>query len=250
MSIEFPVAEDAERELVILVPDAAPTADPPRLVEGRSALQRYRRIGVVLAVIDTLCLAAALLAAHGLRFGSLPDRGYLFGIALGAILWVGVFHALGLYAPYDLTRFEEFRRTISAVGIGLVVIIMLTFWFEVYLSRSWMAVTLVIALVLEVGARTIARSRGRPASSRSIAGAANAGGRQRAIRDRADGRPRYTWVGVPPARPHRYEQPPADQGSHDRHRPDHGAPAGVPRVRGGLRLRGLVGRLRSRRWGY
>ena len=169
MSVEFPVAEDAERELVILVPDAAPTADPPRLVESRSALQRYRRIGVVLAVIDTLCLAAALLAAHGLRFGSLPDRGYLFGIAVGAILWVGVFHALGLYAPYDLTRFEEFRRTISAVGIGLVVIIMLTFWFEVYLSRSWMAVTLVIALVLEVGARTIARSEvGRLRADRSL----------------------------------------------------------------------------------
>ena len=35
MSIEFRVAEDAEPTLVILVPDAAPTAAPPPLVEGQ-----------------------------------------------------------------------------------------------------------------------------------------------------------------------------------------------------------------------
>ena len=68
------------------------------------------------------------------------------------ILWVGVFRALGLYAPYDFTRFEEFRRTLSAAGIGLIVIILLTFWFEVYLSRSWMAITLAIVVALELGA--------------------------------------------------------------------------------------------------
>jgi exopolysaccharide biosynthesis polyprenyl glycosylphosphotransferase len=161
MSYEFQVVEDVEdveRLLVISVPDPARTADSPRPVRGKSALERYRRIGVALAVTDALCVATALLAAHSLRFGSLPSREYLFGIAVAVVLWVGVFHALGLYAPYDFTRFEEFRRTISAVGIGLVAIILLTFWFEVYLSRSWMAMTLLIALTLEVAARTIARA--------------------------------------------------------------------------------------------
>ena len=69
-----------------------------------------------------------------------------------------MFRALGLYAPYDFTRFEEFRRTLSAAGIGLVVIILLTFWFEVYLSRSWMAITLAIVVALELGARGVARA--------------------------------------------------------------------------------------------
>ena len=158
MAYEFRSVGDAESTLVFL-PEAAPSASTIPPIEGRSALQRYRRIGIMLAAIDALCLTAGLLAGHGIRFNSLPGRQYLFGIGLAAVLWVGVFRALGLYAPYDFTRFEEFRRTLSAAGIGLIVIILLTFWFEVYLSRSWMAITLAIVVALELGARGLARAR-------------------------------------------------------------------------------------------
>jgi hypothetical protein len=114
-------------------------------------------IGFALALIDILCLTTALLAAHALRFDSLPGRDYTIGMVVAAALWVGVFHAFGLYAPQHLPRVEEVRRTISAVGVGIVVVILLTFWLDVYLSRSWMAYTLIIALVLELSARGIAR---------------------------------------------------------------------------------------------
>jgi exopolysaccharide biosynthesis polyprenyl glycosylphosphotransferase len=124
---------------------------------GTSALRRYRLVGFLLMPIDVICLAVALLVAHTLRFGFLPEWDYMFQIALSGLLWPGVFHALGLYAPQHLSGLEEFRRTAVAVGIGIVVVILVTFWSDVYLSRSWMAVTLAIALVLELTTRMIVR---------------------------------------------------------------------------------------------
>ena len=125
---------------------------------GTSALRRYRQVGFALIPIDVLCLTIALLAAHALRFGFLPTQDYLIGMAVAAALWIGVFHALGLYAPHHFSWVEEFRRTVSAVGIGIVLVIMLTFWLDLYLSRSWMAITLLIAFVLEVTARRVVRA--------------------------------------------------------------------------------------------
>ena len=62
----------------------------------------------MLIVLDVLCLMLALLAAHALRFQLVPDGDYIVVIAVAGILWPGVFHALGLYAPQRLTGFEEF----------------------------------------------------------------------------------------------------------------------------------------------
>ncbi len=123
-------------------------------------------IAAMLVVIDILCLSAALLAAHALRFGSVPDSRYVIGIVASAIPWVMVFYVQGLYAPQHLSAHEDFRRTVSAVAVGIVLVILLSFWFDVYLSRSWMALTFVIALILELAARGILtlhveRMRGR-----------------------------------------------------------------------------------------
>jgi FlaA1/EpsC-like NDP-sugar epimerase len=74
-------------------------------------------------------------------------------------MWVAVFKALGLYSPEHLSGFEEFRRAVSAVCIGIVFLILMNFWVGRYLSRSWMALTLVIALVLEVSVRRAVRDR-------------------------------------------------------------------------------------------
>jgi len=148
--IDLTGAEDADETLVVDRPPIVPT--------GIDALRHYRWIGLALALIDVLCLTTALLAAHALRFGSPPSRDYWIGMVVAAALWVGVFHAVGLYAPQHLPRVEEVRRTISAVVIGIVLVILLTFWLDVYLSRSWMAFALIIALVLELTARGIVRS--------------------------------------------------------------------------------------------
>jgi len=148
--IDLTQADDGDEVLVVDRPPIVPTEI--------NALRHYRLIGLALALIDILCLTTALLAAHALRFGSPPSRDYWIGMVVAAALWVGVFHAVGLYAPQHLPRVEEVRRTISAVVIGIVLVILLTFWLDVYLSRSWMAFALIIALVLELTARGIVRS--------------------------------------------------------------------------------------------
>ena len=152
-----------EEPHVVYVPDldaeARDTSAPASTTVGISADQRFRRIAGLLVVLDVLCLAGALVAAHGLRFGFLPGGVHLIAaVVVASVLWVGVFHALGLYRPDHLSRPEEFRRTISAVGIGIVLIIVLTFWFEVYLSRSWIALTFLIAIVTELMARGFVRA--------------------------------------------------------------------------------------------
>jgi exopolysaccharide biosynthesis polyprenyl glycosylphosphotransferase len=138
-------------------PDDLVVAGPPVVATSKSALRHYRLISLALVPIDISCLVVALLAAHAIRFGFLPATDYLVGTAVATALWVGVFYALGLYSPQHLSRVEEFRRTSSAVVIGIVLVILLTFWLEVYLSRSWMAYALLIALTLELVSRGIVR---------------------------------------------------------------------------------------------
>jgi exopolysaccharide biosynthesis polyprenyl glycosylphosphotransferase len=118
---------------------------------------RYKAIGLWLVGIDTTILVLALTLAYVLRFGAIPPRDYGLGLIMAGAMWVGVFYASGLYAPHHLSAYEEFRRTVGAVAIGIVFVILLTFWLDVYLSRSWMAITLIIALPLEVLARNLVR---------------------------------------------------------------------------------------------
>ena len=44
--------------------------------------------------IDVLCLIIALLAAHALRFGFLPDTDYMTGMLVAVIAWPVPFFAL------------------------------------------------------------------------------------------------------------------------------------------------------------
>ena len=93
---------------------------------------------------------------------------------------------------------EEVRRTISAVVFGIVLIILLTFWLDVYLSRSWMA--------YHAHHRSGTRAHGegdralvrRSPASPSIAHAPHARiVRERRARRRADGGAGSTGIGFP-----------------------------------------------------
>ena len=142
---------------VVVPPEGMPVDGSVELTVGTNTLARYRFLGYLLLPLDVLCLTVALLVAHALRFGVAPGRESLVQIALGALLWPAVFHALGLYTPHLLSALEEVRRTMIAVGVGIVLLILLTFWTEVYLSRSWIAITFGIALVLELTTRMVVR---------------------------------------------------------------------------------------------
>jgi exopolysaccharide biosynthesis polyprenyl glycosylphosphotransferase len=150
---------DAAADLTraVVPADGKPVRGSVELSLSTNTLARYRFLGFLLLPLDVLCLTVALLVAHALRFGIAPGREYLVQIALGALLWPAVFHGLGLYTPHLLSALEEVRRTMIAVGIGIVLLILLTFWTDVYLSRSWMAITFGIALVLELTTRMVVR---------------------------------------------------------------------------------------------
>src|SRR5688500_17834723 len=109
---------------------------------------------LLLVAIDVACLTVALLTAYALRFGFLPDAGYMTGLLVGVTLWPVPFYALGLYTRH-LSGPEALRRTIAAAGSGMVVLIVVSFWLDFYASRSWIAITLVLALILELTARMI-----------------------------------------------------------------------------------------------
>ncbi len=141
---EIVITLDArEAPIIDLTRDATESLTDVAGAVGRKggALRHFRVVGFVLVLIDVLCLASALLAAHLVRFGSPPDGEYVLAMVVSVLLWVGAFQAQGLYAPQHFSWLEEFRRTVSAVGIGIVLVVLLTFWLDVYLSRSWMALT-------------------------------------------------------------------------------------------------------------
>ncbi len=125
---------------------------------GVSARRSYLLIGLFLTVIDGLCLAAALLAAHAIRFGpGALGSDYLIGIIPASLMWIAVFRLSGLSSPQHLSGSEEARRTVAAVAIAIILVIQLTFWLDVYLSRSWMMLTGIIATALELTTRRIVR---------------------------------------------------------------------------------------------
>jgi exopolysaccharide biosynthesis polyprenyl glycosylphosphotransferase len=107
-----------------------------------------------MGISDALCIIAALLLAYVFRFESTPKTlDYLGVIALAPLMWIGVFHGFSLYATHHLSAFEEFRRTISATAIGVVLIALISFWSKHDFSRKWVGLTLVLALVLELAVR-------------------------------------------------------------------------------------------------
>jgi exopolysaccharide biosynthesis polyprenyl glycosylphosphotransferase len=128
--------------------EAAP-AEP-----GSSALRRYHRISVGLAVSDAACIMVALVTAYFLRYSGRPvPAGEIAVIVLTPVLWVGVFQAFDLYATQHLSAPEEFRRIIGASSVGVVLLALTSYWSHSSLSRAWVGLTWVVALALELVTR-------------------------------------------------------------------------------------------------
>jgi exopolysaccharide biosynthesis polyprenyl glycosylphosphotransferase len=145
-----------EGDPVPQAPNEYRTAAPPELVprSRRSARSRYRAVGLALAASDALCVLFALLIAYGLRFGAAPmPVSFLAVIAAAPVIWVAVFHAFQLHQPQELTPAEEFRRTIAASSIGMVLIMMASYWSKADLSRAWIGLTWILVILLELAAR-------------------------------------------------------------------------------------------------
>lgn len=112
----------------------------------------YRSIALRLALTDSLCIVFALLLAWAARFGlgfSGMENDYRIVIFTAPLMWVAVFHSSGLYWPQHLSPAEEFKRTFTATVVGVLFLMLISFWFQSDFSRAFVGYTLVFALILE-----------------------------------------------------------------------------------------------------
>jgi exopolysaccharide biosynthesis polyprenyl glycosylphosphotransferase len=143
----------AETKLRSASGSAVPATIPPRSAPQADggALRRYRRVAVGLALSDAVCVVVALLASYALRYpGELVPAREAVVVALAPVIWIVVFYAFDLYAPQHLAAYEELRRIIGASGVGIILLVMGSFWSKASFSRAWVGLTWVLVLLLEL----------------------------------------------------------------------------------------------------
>jgi exopolysaccharide biosynthesis polyprenyl glycosylphosphotransferase len=115
------------------------------------ALRRYRTIAIGLAVTDAACILAALMTSYQVRYSMRPmPLAELAIVVTAPLLWVGVFRAFDLYAPQHLAPPEQFRRVIGATSLGIVLVVMASYWSKSSFPRSWIGLGWLLALLFEL----------------------------------------------------------------------------------------------------
>ena len=140
--------------------DDSPPAHGAAATDPQSdrALKRYAFIGLGLAVTDLTCIIAALLVAHVASYGlSRPSPASVMASVLAALLWTPVFYGFGLYSIQHLSASEEFRRIIGACSFGVLLVVLLSYWFKGDLPNAFVASSLSLALAFELAGRRIWR---------------------------------------------------------------------------------------------
>jgi exopolysaccharide biosynthesis polyprenyl glycosylphosphotransferase len=121
---------------------------------GNETVRRYRAITLGLAVSDAACAVVALAISYFVRYGSRPMTFWEAVATLAVPLgWVAVFQAFSLYAPQHTSPSDEFRRVIGATSVGIVLLVMVSYWSNSSFSRTWIGLTWLAALVLELTVR-------------------------------------------------------------------------------------------------
>ncbi|HEY7281200.1 MAG TPA: sugar transferase [Actinomycetota bacterium] len=132
----------------------------PRPVAGEEAprattvARAYRRIGCLMLATDGLAMVAAMLLAYRLRFGSrTPSVEFLLMSGSAVPVWLGIFAAYSLYAVRRHASTDEFRRILSAVSVGVMVVVAISFWSKEPFSRGYLAMAWAFAVLLVLGTR-------------------------------------------------------------------------------------------------
>jgi exopolysaccharide biosynthesis polyprenyl glycosylphosphotransferase len=117
-------------------------------------LRRYRAIAMGLAVTDAACIVAALLISYQVRYSMRPmPMRELAIVAIAPFLWVAVFRAFNLYLPQHLSPSDEFRGIIGASSLGIVLLVVASYWSKAAFPRAWLGLAWLLALLLELGTR-------------------------------------------------------------------------------------------------
>jgi exopolysaccharide biosynthesis polyprenyl glycosylphosphotransferase len=135
-------------------PDAGQPYGGDRQPRIGDALERYRAISLGLAFSDALCIVVALMVSYQIRYSMRPMPLREFAVVVVAPwLWVAVFRAFNLYAPQQLNPPEEFRGIIGATSLGIVLVVMASYWSKLSFPRVWLGLTWLLALLLEFATR-------------------------------------------------------------------------------------------------
>jgi len=114
----------------------------------------YRRIGYLMMGTDSLAIVGAMLLAYRIRFGwSAPTTVFLATSSTAVPIWLGIFAAYGMYAVRHHASSEEFRRILSAVSVGVMTVVAISFWSKESFSRGWLALTWIFSVALVLATR-------------------------------------------------------------------------------------------------
>jgi exopolysaccharide biosynthesis polyprenyl glycosylphosphotransferase len=118
------------------------------------ALRRYRQISMGLAVSDAACIVAALLLAYQIRYSTRPmPVRELVVVIVAPLLWVAAFRMFNLYAPQHLSPSDEFRGIIGATSLGIVLLVVASYWSKSAFPRAWLGLSWSLVVVLELATR-------------------------------------------------------------------------------------------------
>jgi exopolysaccharide biosynthesis polyprenyl glycosylphosphotransferase len=121
------------------------------LARAGGALRRYRAISMGLAVSDAACIVTALIVSYQIRYSARPMPALELAVVLVApLLWVAAFRAFNLYSPQHLSPSDEFRGVIGASSLGIVLVIMASYWSKSAFPRAWLGLSWLLALMLEL----------------------------------------------------------------------------------------------------
>lgn len=122
-----------------------------------SALRVWRRINIALALSDGLSLWIGLFLAQNF-FGDASSTGVRAILNAAPLAWIAVHFLWGLYSAQHLSPTEEFRRALSASGVGMVVVILAGYLSDTHIPRDLLGASLGTALVLELASRRFWRA--------------------------------------------------------------------------------------------
>jgi exopolysaccharide biosynthesis polyprenyl glycosylphosphotransferase len=127
--------------------------------------RRYARLAVWIALTDVLAVEAAIILTRFARTGlSTPGQGFVVILLLAPLVWVPCFALFNLYSLSRLSPAEEFRRLFEASGAAVAVKLVLTLLLvrgslEDALSRGWLGVAWLLALILVLTGRQLWHKR-------------------------------------------------------------------------------------------
>lgn len=144
--------EPLATELAVLAEADAAAVEAPR--SGRT----YRWMAASYVAADALTAFAAFVIGYVAAPRVEPLAQAEVGVLiLGPLACVVLFQISGLYASHRLSPAEELRRLMGAVSFAVMSVALFSFWSSTLISRSWVIISWLSALVLLTLERRLGR---------------------------------------------------------------------------------------------